>query len=224
MFIGHYGPAFAAAAAPRPPALGPALIAVQLVDYAWATFILLGIERARLVEGITALSPLDLHFMPYTHSLPAALAWSLAAALVYAALDRKAGLSAAGLIGACVFSHWILDFLVHRPDLPLWGDSHKVGLGLWNYPTAGIALELLVLAFGMALYIRATAPRNLWGRIAPWALGGVLGLMAAFNWLGPPPADVRQVAVMALVAYTVVAALGFATDRGRLTRAFAVAR
>jgi hypothetical protein len=119
MFVGHYGPSFAAKALEKSIPLWILFLAVQLVDVFWAIFVILGVEKVRIVPGITATNPLDLYYMPYTHSLVAALIWSVAAFIVYRAFPRLNGWSAAGVVGAAVFSHWILDLLVHRPDLPL---------------------------------------------------------------------------------------------------------
>ena len=150
MFVGHYGVSFAAKrVAPMIP-LWVLFIAVQLLDVFWAPFILLGIEKVRIVPGITASNPLDLYYMPYTHSLLAALLWSAGALLVYRLFPRL-GLAgrAAFVVGLAVFSHWILDFLVHRPDLPLYDNTAKVGLGLWNAPALAFALEAGLLFGGM---------------------------------------------------------------------------
>src|SRR5215510_13090611 len=133
MFVGHYGPSFAAKAAEKTIPLWLLFLAVQWLDVMWAPFVLLGIEKVRIVPGLTATNPLDLYYMPYTHSLVAAILWSVAVAGVYGAIRRtttRTGL----LVGLAVFSHWILDFIVHAPDMPLYDNSVKVGLGLWNAP------------------------------------------------------------------------------------------
>lgn len=216
MFVGHYGPALALAGGRNAPSLAAGCVAVQLVDYAWSTAVLAGVEKVRVTPGFTALSPLDLYFMPYTHSIVGALAWSVGAALVYLAITRKG--APAAVLGLCVFSHWILDWLVHKPDLLLWGDM-KVGLGLWDAPAAGVAAEFGVLAAGFVAYMTRTAPANRIGAAAPWAFFAVLCVMAAVNWLGPTPEDGGAVATMALAAYTVVALLAFGLDRARTPRA-----
>ncbi len=219
MFVGHYGPAFAVKAAKRPPSLGAAFLAVQLVDVAWAIFILTGVERARIEPGFQALSALRLDYMPYTHSLPGALAWALAGMLLYRVLDRRSGWGAAVLIGLCVFSHWVLDFLVHAPDLPLGFEGPKVGLGWWNQPVLGIGAEALVLFGGFFVYLGATKPLGVAGRIAPWALIAMFLGLYAFDKLGPTPADIKAAAPMALGAYLVISALGFLLDRTRAPKA-----
>src|SRR5690242_6177777 len=126
MFVGHYGPGFAIKAVRPAITLWLLFIAVQLVDVAWSMLILLGIEKARIVPGITASNPFDLYYMPYTHSLAAAILWSVAAGALSKVLLGLRKWSSAAWIGAAVFSHWVLDWLVHRPDLPLYGDTMKV--------------------------------------------------------------------------------------------------
>src|SRR6185503_15317794 len=113
MFVGHYGVSFAAKkVAPAAP-LWLLFIAVQLLDVAWAPFVLLGIEKVRIVPGITASNPLDLYYMPYTHSLVAALLWSAVALALYRSRGGGPGARAAALlVGLAVLSHWVLDFVV----------------------------------------------------------------------------------------------------------------
>src|SRR4030095_10293 len=140
-------------------------LAVQFLDVLWAPFILLGIEKVRIVPGFTASNPLDLYYMPYTHSLVAAVLWSVAAGAVGTwLLVIKVG-PVALWVGAAVFSHWVLDFLVHRPDLPVYDDTMKVGLGIWNYPAIAICLEALLLFGGMIMYLRSTRPISAIGRL-----------------------------------------------------------
>jgi len=126
MFVGHYGLSFAAKRGDAEVPLWVLFLAVQLLDVAWAPLVLIGIEKLRIVPGITASNPLDLYYMPYTHSLVAAALWSAAAAALYGLVARQSGGRAALVVGVAVFSHWVLDFLVHRPDLPLYDDSSKV--------------------------------------------------------------------------------------------------
>jgi hypothetical protein len=215
MFIGHYGAALAVAGGARGPSLAAACVAVQLVDFAWAGFILTGIEKASVEPGFLALSPLNLSFMPYTHSLPAALAWSLGGAMLYRALFAKGGFSAAALIGVAIFSHWITDVLVHAPDMGLWMDQYKIGLALWDQPTLGVGLELGLLGLGLVIYMLRTRGRSLWGRIAPFGFLGLLCILGVVNWLGPAPASIDHVALSALGVFTLIAVLALWPDRLR---------
>src|SRR5437867_7897780 len=154
MFVGHYGVSFAAKRGDRSIPLWALFVAVQLLDVFWSMFVVFGVEKVRIVPGITASNPLDLYYMPYTHSLVAALLWSAVAFLGYrSAAAQKSG-AAALIVSAAVFSHWVLDLLVHRSDLPLYDDSAKVGLGLWNLPVLAFGLEILLLFGGMWLYFR----------------------------------------------------------------------
>jgi hypothetical protein len=160
MFVGHYGVSFAAQRVNRPVPLWVLFIAVQLLDVSWAPFVLLGIEKVRIVPGITASNPLDLYYMPYTHSLVAAAVWSVAGYGLYR-LWRPSGRGrAAMLVGFAIFSHWILDFIVHRPDLPLYDDAAKVGLGLWNRPALAFGLEAVSLRRHVAVLARASRAQS----------------------------------------------------------------
>ena len=207
MFVGHYGPSFAIKALRPAIPLWLLFIAVQLVDVAWAVLILLGVEKVRIVPGITASNPLDLYYMPYTHSLVAAVFWSVAVAVFVWLLPRAAIRAAAVWVGAAVFSHWVLDLLVHRPDLPLYDDTMKVGLGLWNYPAVALALEGALLFGGMILYLRVTKPINTIGRVGLPVFGIVMLAIQSYIFFGPPPASPAAAAVTALVSYLVFAAL-----------------
>jgi hypothetical protein len=217
MFTGHYGPALASKAMARPPSLGAAFVAVQLMDFVWSALILAGIEHGKVVPHIMAMSSLDLYDMPYTHSLPGALALSVAGALIYRLLDRAAGWPAAIVIGLLVFSHWILDFLVHAPDLLLWPGGPKVGLGWWTSPALTTGSELGVIVVGLAIYLWRTRARGLAGKIAPWVVAAAMLAALAFDKLGPPPGDINGMAINALIAYTVFAGLGFWLDAVRTT-------
>lgn len=215
MFVGHYGPAFALKRwAPRTP-LVVLLVAVQLVDVAWSILVATGVEQLRIVPGITASNALDLVHMPYTHSLVAALVWAAAAGLAAArAFGRRAGLA----IALAVASHWLLDLLVHRPDLPLLDDSLRVGLGLWNQRWLALALELLSLLGGLALYATATRSRDRLGQLGIPLLAASLIGMQLFQLLGPPPPTPLATAAAASGAYVAVALAGWWVDRHRAPR------
>jgi hypothetical protein len=214
MFVGHYGISFAAKSADRAIPLWVLFVAVQLLDVLWAPMILLRIEKVRIVPGITATNPLDLYYMPYTHSLAAALVWS-AAAFVFVLYGFSSNPSrarpAALIVAGAVFSHWILDLVVHRPDLPVYDDSWKVGLGLWNFPATALAAEAGLLALGVALYLRrGAAIRQVVGTLAFAAI--MLGVHA-YTFFGSPPASPVATAVTALVAYSVFAVAAYVLDR-----------
>ena len=160
MFVGHYGVAFAVKTERNKIPLWVLFIAVQFLDYIWATLILFGIEKLRVIKGFTAGSMLDSYYHPYSHSFIAALIWSALAALVYKANCSRHGCHyrnfAALIVGLAVFSHWILDFIAHPRDLAIYDNTWKVGLGFWNYRGLEFGLEVALLAGVIVFYL----PRN----------------------------------------------------------------
>lgn len=194
MFIGHFAVALAAKKAAPKASLGTLIAAAQLVDLAWPLFLLAGLENVRIDPGNTAVTPLDFYDYPFTHSLAGALVWSALFGGLYF-LRRKLPREAA-VLGLVVFSHWLLDLLTHRPDLPLLtNDSVKMGLGLWNSLPGTIAVEFGLFAAGIYLYIKTTAPKN---RTGVWSLIGLLVFLTVMhlgNLFGPPPPAVEMIAV-----------------------------
>ena len=184
MFIGHFAPALAAAAVSRrAPGLGTLFVAAQLVDWAFFALATVGIERMRVEPGATVMVPFDLYHMPYTHSLLGTAVWAVIFGLLVFALLREA--VAGVLAGGVVLSHWLLDWLVHRPDLTLAGGEMKTGLGLWNYPAVAMPLELGLTLGAFYWYVRATR-----GPVGPpLVLLAVLLLFQAINWFAPHPAE-----------------------------------
>ena len=201
MFVGHYGVSFAAKRVAPSLSLATLFIAVQLLDVAWSVLVLLGIEKVRIVPGITATNPLDLYYMPYTHSLVAALLWSAAAFLLYRLLTRWATTRSALVVAAAVFSHWVLDFVVHRPDLPLYDDTAKIGLGLWDSPGWALGLEVAILFGGLWLYFRTGVAR----RAAMLVFGLLMFGVQVYVFFGPPPGSPQAAAVTVLAAYLIFA-------------------
>jgi len=161
MFVGHYSVAFAAKSQKNKIPLWVLFIAVQFLDYIWATLVLLGIEKVRVIKGFTAGSMLDSYFHPYSHSLIAAILWSVVAAIVYKTVCSRHGClyrKYAGLIvGLAVFSHWVLDLIAHPRDLAIYGNTCKVGFGLLNYRSLEFALEIGLLGAGVMLYLTRNA-------------------------------------------------------------------
>ena len=207
MFVGHYGPAFAAKASKTSIPLWVLFLAVQFLDVFWSIFVLLGIEKVRIVPGITVTNPLDLYYMPYTHSLVAAILWSALAGVVYRSVRASDGWQGAGWIAGAVFSHWIADLLVHRPDLALYDDTFKMGLGLWNYPVVASALEIASLFGGIYLYFRTTRPLTPGGRYGMVGFGFVMLLVQATVFFGPPPPSPNAAAITALFSYFLFAGI-----------------
>ena len=217
MFVGHYGVAFAVKSERNQIQLWVLFVAVQLLDFLWAPFVLLGIEKVRIVLGITATNSLDLYYMPYTHSLVGALIWSGAAFLIYKlVVGQKASNTATLIVAFAVFSHWILDLIVHRPDLAIYDDTLKVGLGLWNYRGLEFGLEIAILVVGIVLYLKRNTVNSVAGKVGIVAFGVVLILIQAGNsFVRRPPSSDRAFAITALIFYTVFAAIAFLLEKRR---------
>src|SRR5438093_141717 len=162
MFIGHYGVSFAAKRFTPRSSLGALFLAVQLLDVLFTIFVLVGVEKLRIVQGFTEYNPYDLYYMPYSHSLAGSLGWSAAAGLLVLA---SGGQNAALWIAAAVFSHFLLDVPMHTADMPILGnDSMKIGLGLWRHRDLALAAELVTLGIGLWIWRHATTFEP-WGRI-----------------------------------------------------------
>ena len=214
MFIGHYAVAFAAKKVAPSISLGTLFIAVQLADLVWPVLVLTGIERFEIHPGITAVTPLDFVHYPYSHSLVALVAWGVALGVVYVLL-RKARIADAVLLAALVVSHWLLDFVTHRPDMPITlADTSKVGLGLWNSIAGTVVVEATLFAMCVWIYWRATRPVSRAGTWTLWSLVAFLALVYVANLLGPPPPSVTMVAWSANALWLVVA-WGYWIDRKR---------
>jgi len=220
MFVGHYGAALALKGVENRASLGLLFLGVQFVDILFFPLVLAGVERMNIVPGHTESTHFELAYMPFTHSLLASFLWAaLIAVGAFVVLgDRPRRRSIAIVLGAAVFSHWVLDFVVHTPDLPLLGDgSTKFGLGLWNSAWLTFFLEAAVLLGGLWLYLRATVPIA-GSRLARFGMVGIVVLLIAlnvYNLFGPPPAVFLEVFGLAMVSYLGLAGIAFWLDRLR---------
>lgn len=214
MFVGHYAAAMAAKAIEPKAPMWTLAAASQLIDIGWSSFIIAGIERASVDPALPG-STLVLEHMPWTHSLPAVFAWSVVAALLVMLL--RLPLWASAVVGLTVFAHWLLDLIVHRPDLELWPGGERVGFALWNYPVPEQALEIGLIAVCGAAWV---ASRKSLGRMA-WPAIGFLGFLVALQivaMLSPQPAGPLgpESGATILVIYLVVVAIAALTDlRGK---------
>ena len=217
MFLGHYGVALALKRVEPKISLGTLFVAAQLADLLWGCFILLGWEHARIVQDPNPLLSFEFLDFPISHSLVAMLAWAIAAAAAYYSWptrDTNRHWQASALVGAAVASHYPLDVLVHLRDLPLAGnDSPRLGLGLWNHFGVSVALELLMLALGLAVYVRFRTRRHpvRAGRLA--VVGVLLVAIYVAALVAPPPPGMTVVAVSDIVCILLAAVLAAWADR-----------
>lgn len=200
MFIGHIAVALAAKRAAPRTSLGTLAVAVEFTDLLWPIFLLLGWEQVRIVPGMTVVTPLDFVFYPLSHSLLADIGWASLLAGLY--LIRKRYLKGAFVIWACVMSHWILDAISHRPDMPLYpGGRVSIGLGLWNSLPATLLVEGAMFVAGVAIYLRSTRAKDKTGVIAFRALIIVFVIFYLANVLGPLPPSLKALKLGALCGW-----------------------
>lgn len=217
MFIGHFAVGLAAKRAAPAVSLGTLFLSCQLADLIWPNLVLAGIERFEIVPGITQTTPLDFQFYPYSHSLVALALWAALTAWIYR-VARHLGGTALVVIASLVLSHWVLDVVSHRPDMPLTiGGETKLGLGLWDSRAATIAVEAVMLVTGLVLYLRATRPADRTGKFALYGLVLFLVVINIANMYGPPPPSVSAVAWSAQAVWLIVA-WGYWIDRHRQAR------
>lgn len=203
MFIGHFAPAFlAAAVSPERPRLATMFVAGQLVDWGFFSLALVGVEHMRIDPAASAMVPFDLYDMPYTHSLLGTAIWAAVLCGVIAIWRRDVQLGM--LAGLVALSHWFIDWLVHVPDLTLGGSPPALGLGLWNYPWIAIPLELFLTGAAFAFFmLRTRGPLG-----PPLVLAGVMLLFQAVNWFAPHPESAGPLLYLqALAAFGILTAM-----------------
>lgn len=220
MFIGHYGVTLGLKRVDKTVSLGLLFLAVQFVDILWTVFVLLGIEKVAIAPGITAANPLDFVYYPFTHSLPASVAWAGLAYLALRIFPARTGSQKgriALVIGVAVLSHFFLDLIVHRPDLPLGfsRNSVKVGLGLWNYTAAAYLVEAAIFLAGLWLYLKSTSGSTFAGKYGMVIFAALLLLFNLVNLFGPPPPNVTMIALSGFALYLILAAVAFWLDKKR---------
>jgi hypothetical protein len=214
VFIGHFAVAFATKKVAPRASLGTLVLAAAFLDVVWPVLVLAGIERFRIVPGFTAVNPFDFVYYPWSHSLLMTLAWSLLFAFAYFAV--KGDRVGAVWVGIAVASHWVLDFVSHRPDMPLYpGGSQKLGLSLWQSIPATFTVEGLMFAAGIAVYVRSTRSKDRIGTVAWWVMVGLLlALYVPGPWASPPPSE-NSVAILGIVALAIFGPWAYWIDRHR---------
>jgi hypothetical protein len=193
MFVGHFGVGFAAKRIAPAAGLGTLFLGAQFLDLLWPSLLLVGWESVAIAPGITAVTPLDFRHYPISHSLLAVAGWSIVVGGAYFAMTDR--WREALVVAALVASHWFLDAIVHRPDLPLTPlGPERIGLGLWNSLPLTLAVEVPIFIGGCWLYARATRARDWIGR---WGFAGLVSflvLVYVANLAGDPPPSVEAIA------------------------------
>lgn len=214
MILGHYALAMGAKKyAPRT-SLGTLIAAAILLDLLWPVFVLLGLEIVSVTPGATAVNPLSFVSYPYSHSLLMSVLWGLLFAAGYFVARRY--VAGTVTLGILVVSHWVLDAVVHVPDLPLtpWGPS-RIGLGLWNSLPLTLATELGLFGIGSAIYLRATTARDSTGQWGAFVMIGLMLLIFFGATFGPPPSSASAVAWTDLAQWLIVALAAWVDDHRR---------
>jgi hypothetical protein len=213
MFIGHIALALAAKRATPRVSLATLLLAAQWADVLWPVFLALGLEQVRIDPGNTAFTPLDFVSYPYSHSLVALVGWGVLFGFVYRAI--AGGRHTVWLLAALVISHWVLDFVTHRPDMPIFPGSRKFGLGLWNSIPATMVIEGLMYLGGLAIYLRSTRARDGIGRWAFLSLAVFLVIAYVASAFGGPPPSIRALWITAIIGATILTLWAWWADRHR---------
>lgn len=195
MFIGHFALSFAAKRWVPRVSLAALFGAAAFADLLWPVLVAAGVEAVRITPGITVMTPLDFVSYPYSHSLVMLAVWGLLFGWIGARAVRDRGVFL--VLFALVVSHWVLDYVTHRPDMPLYPNGPKLGLGLWNDPLAERAIELGMYAVGIWIYLHATRARDGIGRWALFGLVTLLLLVFLFNSAPPPSVTALWVAALA---------------------------
>jgi len=214
MFLGHFAVGFAAKRVAPRASLGTLFAAAQLADLLWPLFLLIHAEHVLIRPGATAVTPLVFISYPYSHSLAALAVWGALFAGGYAIVRRR-GWAAPLAIFILVVSHWVLDWVMHVPDMPLTlTGPDRLGLGVWRSLPLSLALEIAVFVAGVLIYVSATAPRDRVGRIGLAALLVFLLLVYLASVFGPPPPSDRAIAWSGFAMWLLVA-WGAWVDRHR---------
>jgi hypothetical protein len=214
MFLGHFAVGMGAKRAAPRVSLGTLILAAQWLDLVWPILVLAGLEHVRIAPGITRVTPLDFVDYPISHSLLGAGGWALVVGGAHYARRRHA--RDAMILGALVLSHWVLDWITHRPDMPLGPRGPYVGLELWRSLPATMVVELGMMAIAVLLYVRTSRAVDGVGR---WAFVGLVVFLVAIyvgNLLGPPPPSEKIIAASGVAMWLLVA-WGYWIDRHRKT-------
>jgi hypothetical protein len=217
MFIGHFALGFAAKRVVPRVSLAVLFAAVAWADLVWPVLVALGIEQVRIEPGNTAFTPLDFISYPYSHSLVMLVLWGAFLGAIYRTATGKNGATFT-MLALLVVSHWVLDVVTHRPDMPLYPGGPKLGLGLWNWVTATVLVEVAMYAVGVWIYLRATRPLDGVGRWSFVALALFLVVAYFANLAGGPPPSVQVLWVSAVIGTAILLIWAWWADRHRAPR------
>ena len=197
MFLGHFAVGFAAKRVAPRTSLTTLMVAATLLDLLWPVFLWLGLEHV-LIEphAATPFENLDFLYYPWSHSALMALVWALLFAVLYR--FRRRYTTGAFVVAAAVFSHWVLDWVTHVPDLPLAPGAAKVGLRLWDHTSATVIVEVIMYVVGLALYLRTTRARNWQGHVSLWSIALLIAFAYYGDVMAPPPPSVQMLKTVAL--------------------------
>jgi len=213
MFIGHFGLGFGAKRAAPAVSLGTLFIACQFADLLWPTLVILGYERVEVQTGATVMTPLNFISYPYSHSLMTLALWALAFGYAF---GWTRGRRAVPILAALVVSHWVLDVITHRPDIPILANERtKIGFGLWNSIPGTMLVEFGMYGIGLWIYLRSTKPLDRAGRWGFAALVAFLPVVYLANVFGPPPPTVSALWIAAFAGAVVLTVWAWWADRHR---------
>jgi hypothetical protein len=213
VFVGHFALGYAAKKATPRTSLATLFVAAQLADILWPILLALGIEEVWIVPTSHSVVPLRFVSYPYSHSLLMLIVWGALFAGGYYARTKNS--RAASIIFALVVSHWVLDWISHLPDMPLWPGGPKYGLGMWNSPMLTLVVELAMFLAGVWIYARGTRARDKQGTWGFWIL--FLVLLAAYfgNAFGGAPPSVQVIWITAMIGTAITLGLAIWSDRHR---------
>ena len=213
MFIGHLALGFAAKRITPRVSLGMLLLASQWADSIWPLFLMLGVEQVRIDPGNTAFTPFDFVSYPYSHSLMALVIWGVLVGVAYRGI--AGGRRSVWVLSALVVSHWVLDFVTHRPDMPLYPGGARYGLGLWNSVPLTLLVEFVMFAIGLFIYARSTRARDAVGRWGLLSLIGTVVLVYIASAFGGPPPSSEAIGAAGLIGAVVMTTWAWWVDRHR---------
>lgn len=213
MFLGHFGVGLGAKKIDSRPSLGTLFFASQFIDLLWPILLLLGIEKVVVEPGNTVFTPINFIYYPFSHGLVSVLLWGVVVGVIYYLIKKNK--KSAVLLGVLVVSHWLLDLLVHRPDLPLLpGSEVKAGLGIWNSVFLTVLLEGVIFAAGIFFYVKATKTKNKKGSIGFWSFIIFLIIIFILNMTGTPPDSTEAIGFVGLSQWLLII-WGYWIDKNR---------